>query len=179
VRGQLARYGKRLERFAPCALLWRESPRVFEAGIDIVAAKEQSSGGNVLSNRKSSAVCFASFRAGVELLLAVPGCAVNLQDTESGWSALHRALYSGVSGIDIVAAKEQSSGGNVLSNRKSSAVCFASFRAARAPWALDWVELLLAVPGCAVNLQDTESGWSALHRALYSGARSCRGGRGG
>jgi hypothetical protein len=37
------------------------------------------------------------------------------------------------------------------------------------PWALDWVELLLAVPGCAVNLQDTESGWSALHRALYSG----------
>ncbi|GAA5990096.1 hypothetical protein JCM10908_005820 [Rhodotorula pacifica] len=36
-------------------------------------------------------------------------------------------------------------------------------------WALDWVELLLAVPGCAVNLQDTESGWSALHRALYSG----------
>ncbi|GAA5880086.1 hypothetical protein JCM3774_003304 [Rhodotorula dairenensis] len=36
-------------------------------------------------------------------------------------------------------------------------------------WALDWVELLLAVPGCLVNLQDTESGWSALHRALYSG----------
>lgn len=39
------------------------------------------------------------------------------------------------------------------------------------PWALDWVELLLGVPGLAVNAQDTESGWSALHRALYAGVR--------
>ncbi|KAJ8293937.1 BTB/POZ domain-containing protein 1 [Rhodotorula toruloides] len=37
------------------------------------------------------------------------------------------------------------------------------------PWALDWVELLLGVSGLAVNAQDTESGWSALHRALYAG----------
>ncbi|GAA6003739.1 hypothetical protein JCM10207_003573 [Rhodosporidiobolus poonsookiae] len=36
-------------------------------------------------------------------------------------------------------------------------------------WALDWVELLLSVPMLQVNLQDTESGWSALHRALYVG----------
>ncbi|GAA5933454.1 uncharacterized protein JCM15063_001318 [Sporobolomyces koalae] len=36
-------------------------------------------------------------------------------------------------------------------------------------WALDWVELLLKVPGIQVNLQDLESGWTALHRALYSG----------
>ncbi|GAA5888090.1 hypothetical protein JCM5296_005430 [Sporobolomyces johnsonii] len=36
-------------------------------------------------------------------------------------------------------------------------------------WALDWVELLLNVPGLAVNLGDAESGWSALHRALYAG----------
>ena len=42
----------------------REAFVVFEAGIDIVAAKEQSSGGNVLSNRKSSAVCFAFFSGG-------------------------------------------------------------------------------------------------------------------
>lgn len=39
------------------------------------------------------------------------------------------------------------------------------------PWALEWVELLLGVPGLAVNAQDTESGWSALHRALYAGVR--------
>ncbi|BGP49680.1 hypothetical protein JCM10450v2_005585 [Rhodotorula kratochvilovae] len=37
------------------------------------------------------------------------------------------------------------------------------------PWALDWVELLLAVPGLQVNAPDAESGWSALHRALYAG----------
>ncbi|GJN90353.1 hypothetical protein Rhopal_003364-T1 [Rhodotorula paludigena] len=36
-------------------------------------------------------------------------------------------------------------------------------------WALDWVELLLGVPQLQVNLQDGESGWSALHRALYAG----------
>ncbi|KAK4052965.1 hypothetical protein OIO90_004089 [Microbotryomycetes sp. JL221] len=38
-----------------------------------------------------------------------------------------------------------------------------------ASWALDWVELLLAVPGLQVNAVDNESGWSALHRALYAG----------
>ncbi|KAM0792087.1 hypothetical protein ACM66B_004791 [Microbotryomycetes sp. NB124-2] len=38
-----------------------------------------------------------------------------------------------------------------------------------ASWALEWVELLLAVPGLQVNAVDTESGWSALHRALYAG----------
>ncbi|KAI5481874.1 BTB domain and ankyrin repeat containing protein [Pseudohyphozyma bogoriensis] len=38
-----------------------------------------------------------------------------------------------------------------------------------AEWALDWVELLLSVPGLQVNAADTESGWSALHRALYAG----------
>ncbi|POY73358.1 hypothetical protein BMF94_3694 [Rhodotorula taiwanensis] len=36
-------------------------------------------------------------------------------------------------------------------------------------WALEWVEMLLALPGLAVNLPDTESGWTALHRALYYG----------
>jgi hypothetical protein len=36
-------------------------------------------------------------------------------------------------------------------------------------WALDWVELLLKVPGLQVNLGDSESGWTALHRALYAG----------
>ncbi|KAK4703901.1 inhibitor of Bruton tyrosine kinase, partial [Phenoliferia sp. Uapishka_3] len=36
-------------------------------------------------------------------------------------------------------------------------------------WALEWVELLLGVPGLQVNAVDTESGWGALHRALYSG----------
>ncbi|KPV74228.1 uncharacterized protein RHOBADRAFT_37206 [Rhodotorula graminis WP1] len=37
------------------------------------------------------------------------------------------------------------------------------------PWALDWVELLLSTPGLQVNATDAESGWSALHRALYAG----------
>ncbi|KDE03212.1 hypothetical protein, variant [Microbotryum lychnidis-dioicae p1A1 Lamole] len=36
-------------------------------------------------------------------------------------------------------------------------------------WALEWVEILLAVPGLPVNAVDAESGWSALHRALYAG----------
>ncbi|KAM0746914.1 RCC1/BLIP-II [Meredithblackwellia eburnea MCA 4105] len=36
-------------------------------------------------------------------------------------------------------------------------------------WALDWVELLLGVNGLQVNAVDTESGWTALHRALYVG----------
>lgn len=36
-------------------------------------------------------------------------------------------------------------------------------------FALDWVTLLLAVPQLNVNAPDTESGWSALHRALYAG----------
>lgn len=31
-------------------------------------------------------------------------------------------------------------------------------------WALEWIELLLAVPGLQVNAVDKESGWSALHR---------------
>ncbi|SCV67107.1 BQ2448_5753 [Microbotryum intermedium] len=38
-----------------------------------------------------------------------------------------------------------------------------------ADWALEWVEILLAVPGLHVNAVDAESGWSALHRALYAG----------
>ncbi|GAA6032146.1 hypothetical protein JCM8097_007096 [Rhodosporidiobolus ruineniae] len=37
------------------------------------------------------------------------------------------------------------------------------------PWALDWVELFLSAPMLQVNLTDAESGWSALHRALYVG----------
>lgn len=32
-----------------------------------------------------------------------------------------------------------------------------------------WVELLLATPGVQVNAVDEESGWTALHRALYVG----------
>lgn len=36
-------------------------------------------------------------------------------------------------------------------------------------WAIEWVELVLAVNGCQVNAQDEESGWTALHRALYVG----------
>lgn len=31
-------------------------------------------------------------------------------------------------------------------------------------WALEWLELLLAIPGLQVNALDKESGWSALHR---------------
>ncbi|GAA5904198.1 hypothetical protein JCM6882_003976 [Rhodosporidiobolus microsporus] len=39
------------------------------------------------------------------------------------------------------------------------------------PWALDWVELVLSVPQgmLQVNAVDVESGWGALHRALYAG----------
>lgn len=33
-----------------------------------------------------------------------------------------------------------------------------------AEWALEWVEVLLTVPGLAVNAVDTESSWTALHR---------------
>ena len=42
----------------------REPFVVFEAGIDIVAAKEQSSGGNVLYESKKSSAGFASFSGG-------------------------------------------------------------------------------------------------------------------
>jgi ankyrin repeat protein len=35
--------------------------------------------------------------------------------------------------------------------------------------ATEYVRLLLAHPGINVNLQDTESHWTALHRALYNG----------
>lgn len=31
-------------------------------------------------------------------------------------------------------------------------------------WALDWLAILLPVGSLQVNLQDVESGWSALHR---------------
>lgn len=41
-------------------------------------------------------------------------------------------------------------------------------------WALDWVELLLAVPGLQVNAVDTESGWSALHRCVLRRSSSGR-----
>ena len=37
------------------------------------------------------------------------------------------------------------------------------------PMALEFVRLLLAHPLVNVNLQDAESSWSALHRALYAG----------
>ncbi|KZT60608.1 hypothetical protein CALCODRAFT_506706 [Calocera cornea HHB12733] len=36
-------------------------------------------------------------------------------------------------------------------------------------WALEWVRICLAQKGVDVNLQDPESGWTALHRALYVG----------
>lgn len=36
-------------------------------------------------------------------------------------------------------------------------------------WALNWVELLLSITGCQINTVDAESGWTALHRALYAG----------
>ncbi|KAF8521208.1 hypothetical protein BU17DRAFT_88097 [Hysterangium stoloniferum] len=37
------------------------------------------------------------------------------------------------------------------------------------PYALSYVRLLLAHPGINVNVQDVESRWTALHRALYVG----------
>jgi ankyrin repeat protein len=42
--------------------------------------------------------------------------------------------------------------------------CASSARAAT-----EYVRLLLGHPGINVNLQDSESHWTALHRALYSG----------
>jgi ankyrin repeat protein len=42
--------------------------------------------------------------------------------------------------------------------------CAASARAAT-----EYVRMLLAHPGIDVNLQDVESHWTALHRALYNG----------
>ena len=42
--------------------------------------------------------------------------------------------------------------------------CAASARAA-----IEYVRMLLAQPGINVNLQDDESHWTALHRALYNG----------
>lgn len=36
-------------------------------------------------------------------------------------------------------------------------------------WALSWVELLVGIAGCQINVVDAESGWTALHRALYAG----------
>jgi len=41
--------------------------------------------------------------------------------------------------------------------------------AASARPATEYVRLLLAHPGIDVNLQDVESHWTALHRALYNG----------
>lgn len=37
------------------------------------------------------------------------------------------------------------------------------------PSSLEYVRLLLAHPATNINLQDTESHWTALHRALYHG----------
>jgi ankyrin repeat protein len=37
------------------------------------------------------------------------------------------------------------------------------------PKALEYVQLLLESPNVNINLQDLESGWTALHRALYAG----------
>ena len=37
------------------------------------------------------------------------------------------------------------------------------------PSAIEYVRLLLAHPAINVNLQDVESHWTALHRALYHG----------
>jgi len=42
--------------------------------------------------------------------------------------------------------------------------CASSTRAAT-----EYVRMLLGQPGINVNLQDSESHWSALHRALYNG----------
>ena len=42
--------------------------------------------------------------------------------------------------------------------------CATSSRAAT-----EYVRMLLAHPGIDVNLQDVESHWTALHRALYNG----------
>ncbi|PWY99758.1 hypothetical protein BCV70DRAFT_161852 [Testicularia cyperi] len=35
------------------------------------------------------------------------------------------------------------------------------------PWSIDYLNALLSHPSVNVNLQDDESGWTALHRALY------------
>lgn len=37
------------------------------------------------------------------------------------------------------------------------------------PASVEYVRLLLAHPAINVNVQDTESQWTALHRALYHG----------
>ena len=37
------------------------------------------------------------------------------------------------------------------------------------PSSLEYLRLLLAHPAVNVNLQDTESHWTALHRALFHG----------
>ena len=37
------------------------------------------------------------------------------------------------------------------------------------PAATEYVRMLLAHPGISANLQDMESHWTPLHRALYSG----------
>jgi hypothetical protein len=37
------------------------------------------------------------------------------------------------------------------------------------PSSLEYVKLLLAHPAININLQDTESHWTALHRALFHG----------
>ena len=42
------------------------------------------------------------------------------------------------------------------------------------PSSLAYVRLLLAHPSINVNIQDTESRWTALHRALYSGNIAAR-----
>ena len=41
--------------------------------------------------------------------------------------------------------------------------------AASDPAATEYVRMLLSHPGICVNLQDMESHWTALHRALYNG----------
>jgi inhibitor of Bruton tyrosine kinase len=41
--------------------------------------------------------------------------------------------------------------------------------AALDPAATEYVRMLLSHPGISVNLQDVESHWTALHRALYNG----------
>jgi inhibitor of Bruton tyrosine kinase len=41
--------------------------------------------------------------------------------------------------------------------------------AASDPAATEYVRMLLSLPGIDVNLQDVESHWTALHRALYNG----------
>ena len=68
----------------------------------------------------------------------------------------YSALAGGVTAVNVELNRRDQLGRTVL-HRAASEV---------ADWTLDWVELLLAVPGLQVNAVDAESGWSALHRSV-------------